>query len=167
MFCRYRHDLYWSLRMRVCRLCMASNSISGEELGLRYGVDCSEMLVKHKGEFFFYHVYGTDDRLMFDKAHKANIQTYLFWLPHLTFLDLPSLFKANLRKKEAAKLLSSVFKRSWLFGWRKFFAKKSKHIDCLLLTLYRNEKKRGDFKFIKRNGSHFSRLIVDYDDSVV
>ena len=44
--CRYRHEPYWSLRMRVCRLCMEANTVSSEELCFKYWVDYSDLILK-------------------------------------------------------------------------------------------------------------------------
>ena len=204
--CRHRHDPYWSLRMRVCRLCMEGNSISGESLSRKYGVDYSDMLIKHKGEFFFYAcasnsiVVSSDDRVSLHGMTKADLElrntSYMFWLPHLrTFLDLPTLYQQQNERRLAAVLLSNVVKRRWSTLQQNIFGTVKAHcsVDCLLLALYRNEKKRiahpistttspggpswafsGSFmgvsKISSRNGeatSHFHRLIVDYEDWVV
>jgi hypothetical protein len=207
--CRHRHDPYWSLRMRVCRLCMEGNSISGELLSRKYGLDYSDMLMKHKGKFFFYACSGSnsivvssDDRVSLHGMTKADIEirntSYMFWLPHLkTFLDLPALYKQQNERRAAAVLLSNVVKRRWGTLQQNIFgtAKAHSSVDCLLLALYRNEKKRlvhpvsavtltsaggarwafpeyymRASKISSRNGeatSHFHRLIVDYEDWVV
>ena len=201
--CRHRHDVYWSLRKRVCRLCMESNSISGELLSRKYGVDYSDMLIKHKGEFFFYtcnNTCGNDDRISAHGMTRAELQlkssTYMFWLPHLkTFLDFPALYQRQNERRQAAVLLSSVVKRRWGVHQQHVFgtSKANYSIDCLLLTLYRNEKKRVThpygaavspggpnwafsdnhakyLKFTSRNQlpvTRFHRLMVDYEDWVV
>ena len=201
--CRHRHDPYWSLRMRVCRLCMEGNSISGELLSRKYGVDYSDLLVKHKGKFFYYSCsVAGDDRVSVQGMTSADVQsrrnTYMFWLPHLkTFLDLPALCQQQSAAKQAAVLLSNALKRRWGTLQRNIFGTDKAHysVDCLLLVLYRNEKKRlmnpehldgpaggsawaftefssrkGTSKFTARNGEPtclFRRLIVDYEDWVV
>ena len=197
--CRHRHDPYWSLRMRVCRLCMEGNTISGELLSRKYGVDYSDMLAKHKGKFFFYATsVASDDRVSIHGMAKSDIQarnsTYMFWLPHLrTFLDLPALCQQQSACRQAAELLSNIIKRRWVTQQRHIYGTVKGHysVDCLLLTMYRNEKKRvantictfaqsgGVYwsfgsgkmpKFTSRNGDSttlFHRLIVDFEDHVV
>jgi hypothetical protein len=198
--CRHRHDLYWSLRMRVCRLCMEANTISGEMLSRKYGVDFSDMLARHKGEFFFFPSGVTnDDRISVHGMNKTDIHTrnttYIFWLPHLRkFLDFQALYQQQNARREAAVLLSNAVKRRWGTLQRNIYGTAKAHfsVDCLLLTLYRNEKKRvtnticnsalpggpnwsfylarGAPKFQARNHasiSYFHRLIVDYEDFVV
>lgn len=197
--CRHRHDLYWSLRMRVCKLCMEGNTISGELLSRKYGVDFSDMLAKHKGKFFFFSTsVANDDRISVHGMTKTDIQvrnsTYMFWLPHLRkFLDLSTLCQQQTARRQAAELLSSVVKRQWGTLQRNIYGTVKAHysVDCLLLTLYRNEKKRlthttynatapggvswsfgcgGVSKFTLRNGeanSLFHRLVVDFEDYVV
>jgi hypothetical protein len=203
--CRYRHEVYWSLRMRVCRLCMEGNTISGEALSRKYGVDYSDMLINHKGKFFFYtgNVTGSDDRVSVNHMTSAELNvrntTYMFWLPHLrTFLDLPALCQKQKDRRNAAVVLSNAVKRRWTTFQRNIFGtKKSNYsVDCLVIALYRNEKKRFTHpygvtvpvggpswsfpdcttkygrpnKFIARNGenlSFFYRLLGDFEDCVV
>lgn len=197
--CRHRHDPYWSLRMRVCRLCMEGNTISGEMLSSKYGVDYSDMLVKHKGKFFFFSTsVANDDRVSVHGMTHSDIQarnsTYMFWLPHLRkFLDLPALCQQQTDRRQAAGLLSSAVKRRWVALQRNIYGTVKSHysVDCLLLNLYRNEKKRlthiicnfsplggiywsfltrGVSKFTLRSGesnSLFNRLVVDFEDSVI
>lgn len=200
--CRHRHEVYWSLRKRVCRLCMENNTISGEALSRKYGVDYSDMLLQHKGKFFFYTCSnpGSDDRVSLHGLNKAELHlknpTYMFWLPHLkTFLDLPSLYKQQNERRQAAILLTIAVKRRWNLSQRHLFAtaKINHSIDCLLHSLYRNEKKRltspfgvvvspggpnWAFNAIKERSSKFTlrnkesvarlnRLMLDYEDCVV
>ncbi len=196
--CRHRHEPYWSLRMRVCRLCMEGNTISGELLSRKYGVDYSDLLVQHKGKFFFFSTnVMNDDRVsvhgMTQKDVHARNNTYLFWLPHLTkFLDLPSLCRQQNDRRQAAVGLSSIIKRRWVTLQRTIYGTVKAHysVDCLLLSLYRNEKRRlintvyspsiggasWSFgsgrvqKFALRNGepnSLYHRLVVDFEDFVV
>jgi hypothetical protein len=200
--CRHRHEMYWSLRKRVCRLCMEGNTISAEALSKKYGVDYSDMLIEHKGKFFFYNCSNStkDDRVSLSGMNRADIQTrpftYMFWLPHLrTFLDLPALYQQQNERRQAAMVLSNAVKRRWGLHQRNIFGtvKINYSVDCLLLVLYRNEKKRvtnpysnsvglggpswsfsdntaKKSKFAVRNGqsnAHFHRLLADYEDSVV
>jgi hypothetical protein len=130
---------------------MENNTISGEALSRKYGVDYSDMLIKHKGEFFFYTCSnsGSDDRASLHGMDRAEVQlkkpTYMFWLPHLRkFLDFPSLYKQQNERRQAAVLLSIAVKRRWNVSQRHLFGtvKSGYSIDCLLNVLYRNEKKR-------------------------
>lgn len=147
--CRYRHEPYWSLRMRVCRLCMENNSISGVMLNKKYGVDFSDLLVKFPGKFFYYNCGGSssDDRMSFHGMSRADLNNtnYAFWLPHLKkLLDFPALYQHQLERKQAGVLLSNAIKRRWLMAQQNLYVtrKASYSIDCLLVSLYRNEKKR-------------------------
>jgi hypothetical protein len=162
--CRHRHELYWSLRMRVCRLCMEANSITGEALSRKYGVDYSDLLCQHKGKFFFYSLSaaGMDDKMSLDSMARADLgvryMTHLLWLPHLrTLLDFDALHKQQILRRLAAKLLSGLAKRQWVTSVRALFYPKKCSIDCLLLELYRNEKKRVFTPYGLRNppGGHY------------
>jgi hypothetical protein len=181
---------------------METNTISGEALGRKYGVDYSDMLTQHKGKFFFYTCTstGSDDRISMHGMSKAELQlknpTYMFWLPHLkTFLDLPSLYRQQNERRQAAVLLTIAVKRRWNVTQRHLFAttKMNYSIDCLLHALYRNEKKRlmnpfgvvvsfggpnwafndnstRPCKFTARNKesvARFNRLMLDYEDWTV
>ena len=149
--CRYRHEPYWSLRMRVCRLCMEGNTISSDLLSTKYGVDHSEMLVQHKGEFFFYpcNTAMSDDRCSLHGMTKHDAlskgSTHMFWLPHLRkFLDFQALFQRQQERRKAAVVLSNAVKKRWMIAQQSLFAAQKSHysIDCLMAVLYRNEKKR-------------------------
>lgn len=204
--CRHRHDPYWSLRMRVCRLCMEANSISGEMLSSKYGVDFSDMLAQHKGKFFFYVCSNScgDDRVSMHGISRFNCYfnmskggTLMFWLPHLRqFLDFPSLYRQQNERTAAATVLSNAVKRRWGLSIRHTYGTDKAHysIDCLVLALLRNEKKRalnsyctniqpggpawafpgpskcGTSKFPARTGMSMAlyyRMLSDYEDWVV
>ena len=149
--CRYRHEPYWSLRMRVCRLCINDNTVTGEVLSRKYGVDYSDMLVKHKGKFFFFNITtsNSDDRVSLHGMTKSDVvsrfSVHMFWLPHLRkFLDFPALYQQQVERRQAAVVLSNAIKRRWNVASRKVFGTVKAHhsIDCLLVALQRNEKKR-------------------------
>lgn len=149
--CRYRHEPYWSLRMRVCRLCMENNTISGELLCRKYGVDFSDIIASHHGKFFFYSCSVTfaEDRVSMHGMAECDVtrkgSTYLFWLPHLRqFLDFPALYQKQQEKKRAAEALGSIVKRRFIQEKQHlYFTRKSHYsIDCLMVVLYRNDKKR-------------------------
>ena len=157
--CRYRHDLYWSLRMRVCRLCMEANTVSSAELFHKYGVDYSDLIVKITGKVFYFTACnsGKDDRVALHSSQGADVGlrnfTYLFWKPHLVnFLDLPALCQQQTCRREAAVTLSVMIQRRWILQQRFDFADKPHNsIDCLLLVLRRNERKRVTHRYGVRN----------------
>lgn len=198
--CRYRHDPYWSLRMRVCRLCMENNTISGVLLSKKFGVDFSELLARFPGKFFFYgcHSYLSDDRVSTHGMSKADLHnsTYIFWMPHLRkLLDFPALYQQQQQKKRAGVVLSNAVKRRWMMAQQNLYVTKkaSYSIDCLLVTLYRNEKKRFEkpygvyvteggptwafpehprknFKITSRTGKglqSYFRMLAEFEDFVV
>ena len=146
---RYRHEPYWSLRMRVCRLCVEANTVSSEELYHKYGVDYSDLLVQVVGKVFVFQAANTgkDDRVGLHCMGIADLRnrafTYLFWVPHLSkLIDLPSLCQQQTARKEAAAVLSGALRRRWILGQRQHFALQDKNraIDCLVLRLKRNER---------------------------
>jgi hypothetical protein len=147
--CRYRHEPYWSLRMRVCRLCMEANTISSDELCHKYGVDYSDLVTEIAGKVFYFTASnsGKDDRVGLHCILSGNGMrnfTYLFWVPHLTrYIDLPALYHRQNMRKKAAKTLSAAIQRRWILHQRNFYAdKKHNSIDCLVLALRRNERRR-------------------------
>jgi hypothetical protein len=146
--CRYRHEPYWSLRMRVCRLCVEANTLSSDELCCKYGVDFSDLVVQLKGRIFFFPLSnsGRDDRLQMHYLSKTQKTfTYLFWKPHLEqFLDLSSLCQKQKQRKQAVQLLCTAIKRRWILHQRSIYAVKMQHysIDCLVLSIRRNERSR-------------------------
>jgi hypothetical protein len=148
---RYRHEVYWSLRMRVCRLCVEANTVSSEELYHKYGVDYSDLLMQVAGRVFMFQVANTgkDDRVGLHCMRVADLRnrafTYLFWVPHLSkLIDLPALCQQQLLRKEAAAVLSAALQQRWILGQRQHFAltDKKRAIDCLVLRLKRNERSR-------------------------
>ena len=202
--CRYRHEPYWSLRMRVCRLCMEGNTVSGDMLCRKYGVDYSDVIAQYHGKIFYYkcRTLFSDDRVSMHCMHERDIThtnstCYLFWLPHLRqFLDLPSLYKTQIERKKAASLLSGIIQRRWIQEQQHVFCtrKSSYSIDCLMVMLYRNDKKRvaqrygsrifcggiewkfpeyprnGVSKVMMRNGmcnTRYYHVLVEFEDWVV
>lgn len=150
--CRYRHELYWSLRMRVCRLCMRANVISGDELSLRYGVDYSDLLVRHKGRFFFFSSVAccvrNDCVPTVDGIHgmmRQSMPVYLFWVPHLkNLVDLPAMYRLQAERRMAVGRLVGAVRRLWVTSLRLTFStsRAGSSIDSLVIELYRNEKRR-------------------------
>lgn len=206
--CRYRHEPYWSLRMRVCRLCMEANTVSSEELCFKYGVDYSDLILKAANKVFYFIAVnsGKDDRVgmhyhhstkwLSAEFHHNRNYLHLFWVPHLrNLLDIPALYQQQKKRKEAAVILSTALQRSYILQQRHIYAnKKHTTIDCLVLIIRRNERKRltnpyglavipggpswsfperprcGHTKFTARNGKPlpvFYRLIESCSDCVV
>jgi hypothetical protein len=149
--CRHRHEIYWSLRMRVCRLCMEANTVSAEELSFKFGVDYSDLITVFARKIFFFAACnsGRDDRVdmryVNSRIHGYRNFTYLFWVPHLkALIDLPALCQQQCIRKRSAALLSAAVQRRWILQQRFVFATAKLHysIDCLVLAIKRNEKKR-------------------------
>ena len=150
--CRFRHDIYWSLRMRVCHLCMAHNTISADALLDKYGLAHGEILTDIAGKVFYYQlrVSLTEDRAEFHGVRRKDLmerrQPYMFWLPHLRQIyDLEALRQGQRDRKAAAARLCAQWKRIWVFRQRVAFAaegQRRRSIDCLLISLYQNEKRR-------------------------
>ncbi len=146
--CRWRHDVYWALRMRVCKLCMAQNSISDSELFDRYGLAYSEIHSAIKGRVFYYQLActATEDRMAHHTARPSDLRDrrtqHMFWLPHLSALfDLESHRRAQEGRRAAAAVLCGYVRKAWVFRLRVTLSG-LKSIDCLLLEAYRNEKRR-------------------------
>jgi len=160
--CRRRHDSYWSLRMRVCKLCMQQNTISSQTLHAKYGVDFTDIASEVAGKvFFFTHsVQVSEDRFAFHNATSLDISNkrllYFFWLPHLQkILDLPALRMQQSQRKEAATKLTAALKRVYIISQRERY--KDRHsVDCVLLSLYKNERKRlaQPYKRFVAKGNH-------------
>jgi len=146
--CRYRHDVYWALGKRVCKLCMAQNSISDSELFERYGLAFSEILPVIKGMVFYYMLASTaqEDRMAFYTTRPQDLLDrrvqHMFWLPHIAALfDLDALREAQVGRRRAASLLCGYVRKAWVFRQRVALSG-LRSIDCLLLEAYKNEKRR-------------------------
>ena len=149
--CRFRHEVYWSLRMRLCKLCVAQNCVSSWELHTAYGLDYATVLRNVAGKVFYFNtvLQQGEDRVAFHAAKPSDLREkrsqLMFWRPHMQRLyDLPSLRVLQTEKRRQALFLCSVVRRRWMRSLRVLFAGKHalKAIDCLLSTAYRNEKKR-------------------------
>ena len=146
--CRRRHEPYWSLRMRVCKLCMAQNTISSQTLFQKYGVDYSDIAADIAGRVFYFNmsVNVVNDRVSFSEALPHEMRNkavqYMFWLPHLSkILDLPTLRMEQLKRREAGSRITAALKRVYIISQRIRF--RDRHsVDCVMLSLYRNEKRR-------------------------
>lgn len=153
--CRFRHDVYWSLGKRVCRLCVADNVVSAHELHATYGLDFS-LIAKDVARRVFYFTATPapkEDRVPATRlgagdAH-ARAAQYLFWRPHLEKLfDLPERRREQERRRLASCQLAARFRRRWvvqLRAWMERYARKS--IDCFLIRLFRNERSRVLFPY--------------------
>jgi hypothetical protein len=180
---------------------MEANSISGDALCNKYGVDYSDILAQQKGQFFFHTccMKIADDRVSLHGVTDSNAKStiLMFWLPHLRrFLDFPALYAQQNERRQAVQLLGSCVRRRWILSVQNQYATRKLHysIDCLVLSLLRNEKKRvlspngvvvprggpawafhemskgGMSKFSSRNQTalaQYHRLLVDYEDWVV
>jgi len=151
--CRWHHEAYWSLGMRVCRLCVSGNVVSGWELLNTYGVHFYDIINEIKGKvFYFMQQCGVaqDKTPAFrvrpvDLAQKLSV--WVFWRPHLErCLDLPALYRQQKAKRAAALLLCAVVRRSRVLGLRREFGHYGRHgrrsFDCLMMALYKEERRR-------------------------
>ena len=146
--CRYRHDVHWSLGRRVCRLCIAGNVVGASELHGTYGLDYSliSKRVARRVWYFSEAPHPGEDKMPWTavKAGDARAPQLLFWRPHLeAIFDLPACRREQARRRDAAGLLASVVRRSWLFRtrvWLEQHARRS--IDCFLVRVNRNERVR-------------------------
>ena len=151
--CRWHHDPYWSLGMRVCKLCMAGNLVSSWELLDRYGVHYSDVARKlgHGRVFYFFQQftvssdhtppYGALPADHFQKRHM-----WVFWRPHLAaVLDLPALYQEQKLRKAAAKFLSAVARRARVWVLRCEYGPggggERKSLDAMLIALNREERR--------------------------
>ena len=145
--CRFRHEVYWALKARVCKLCVAQNSISDCELLETYGLAYSEILPEISTKVFYYQLTASclEDRISMSNTRQLHIaeksQRHMFWLPHISALfDLPALRIAQAERKKAGALLSALARKAWVVQKRVDLCSRS--IDCLLIEAYRNEKRR-------------------------
>lgn len=151
--CRWHHEAYWSLGMRVCRLCMAGNTVTNWELADKYGVHFFDVLRSLGGKVFYFLAaagVGQDRSHPFsvrrsDLVHRRHV--WVFWRPHLeTCLDLPALYREQQDRRAAALLLCAVVRRARVRGLRAEFAGRGRQsrrtVDCLVMALYREERTR-------------------------
>ena len=159
--CRYRHELYWSLGMWVCRLCMAENTVSTRGLWTRYGLTLSDIMGQIAGKVFFFHLssHNSDQRVLYHdvtppqkKGHgwtEKNDGTYtMFWLPHLSkVINLEACHAKHTEKKQAATLLTAGIKLAFVNITRAKYGnipnqRRRSCIHHLMLALQANEKQR-------------------------
>jgi hypothetical protein len=147
--CRFRHDIYWSLGMRVCKLCVAAHSVSAYHMEQEYGLNYVEVAAGARNRIFYYSLAAgpTEDRVAVHAAHPSHVQrkvtSYMFWLPHLkAHHDLPALKLLQGERRRAAAVLAGAVRRRWLQGVRAGLALRSRcSIDCFLVAAYRNERR--------------------------
>lgn len=146
--CRHRHEPYWSLGMRVCKLCMAENSLSAYEMSRDYGLEYTEVAARARHRIWYYSIpMGLgEDRVPFHSVHpshfRAHTQTYMFWRPHLALhYNLPALKSSQRERRRAAEFLVARVRRKWLERVRVDLALHSRcSIDWFLIAAFRNEK---------------------------
>lgn len=157
--CRWHHDPYWSLGMRVCKLCMSNNLMTSWELLDRYGTHYADIskLIGHGRVFYFFHEFGPKQDILpphcaLPSDHINRRCMWVFWRPHLEkLIDLPALYTSQKERKMAAAVLTGVMRRARVFGLRlgvetlenKAGGKKRKwlSVDRLVMELYREERR--------------------------
>lgn len=146
--CRYRHEIYWSLKMRVCKLCVAQNSISDAELFDRYGLAYSEILPRIMGKVFYFQLAcsASEDRIAHHTLRPVDVRNrmshHMFWLPHMRSLfDLEKERRSKEERRRAAEILCGYARKAWIFRQRVALSS-LKSIDCFVFEAYRNEKRR-------------------------
>jgi hypothetical protein len=153
--CRWHHEPFWSLGMRVCKLCMSNNLLTAWDLLDRYGTHYADItgLIGHGRVFYFYHEFGPkQDHLPPHGADRADLahrrSMWVFWRPHLELsLDLPALYAAQKERKRAAAVLTAVARRARVTSLRRGLEntrgeRRWYSTDKLLMELYRDERRR-------------------------
>jgi hypothetical protein len=164
--CRWHHEPYWSLGMRVCKLCMANNLMTSWELLDRYGThyaDISNLIGRGRVFYFFQEFGAKQDSLpphcALPSDHTNRRCMWVFWRPHLEkLIDLPALYRDQKVRKAAAAFLTGVMRRARIFCLRRGVevAEKRKRseggqeeekrwrwlsVDRLVMELYRDERR--------------------------
>ena len=148
--CRHRHDAYWSLGMRVCRLCVADNSVSSWELVSKYGVHYYDIIRDITGKVFYYFLPASlgDPRMPLDGTLSLHVAAkwnlIMFWRPHREkVLDLPALYQEQGRRRGSALLVCALLRRLRVYSLRREHARHAlRSPDCLVLRLFLEEKRR-------------------------
>ena len=156
--CRHRHDAYWSLGMRVCRLCMAEYSISNWELVDKYGVHYYDIIRSITGKVFYFTMQATlgEPRLSFDTVMGSQVigkrPLLMFWRPHLEkLLDLPVLYQEQKQRKASAVLLCAILRRMRVYKLRREHAKHPiRSPDCLVMKLFNEERRRACCPYVSK-----------------
>jgi len=146
--CSKNHQIYWSLGMRICRLCVAQNTMTSWKLFDKYGIHYYDIARQISGKVFYFTSTPvvSEDCIAYHEAryremsHKMSM--FVFWQPHLEkILDLPTLYQEQKVRKAAAQMLCAVMKRTFVMSAR-IRCRKSYSADPLLCCLFRNEKIR-------------------------
>lgn len=150
--CGYRHrnDVYWSLGMRVCRLCFGQNTISSTSLFYDYGIYFYELANDHPDQIFYCQLtpLWNEARIHYSQIKRGELDIrvgrYMIWKPHLdSLVDLPAKYQEQKQRRAAVNLLSSVIKRKWITQLRHRVGSKTRPSAYLLVNeIYTHEKKR-------------------------
>jgi hypothetical protein len=151
---RWHHEPYWSLGLRVCKLCMANNLITSWELLDRYGIHYADIatIFGFGRVFYYYQEFGAkQDRLPPHGALPSDLShrrcMWVFWRPHLErLIDLPALYVEQKARKQAAAFLCGVMRRARALSLRRGVEKgpggrRWYSIDKLVMELYRDERR--------------------------
>jgi hypothetical protein len=148
--CRHRHEAYWSLGMRVCKLCMSENTISNWELVDKYGVHYYDIIRGITGKVFYFCIQATlgESRLPFNTAMDFHVigkrHLLMFWRPHLEkLLDLPKLYQEQKQRKACVVFLCAILRRMRVYNIRREHGKHPlRSGDCLVMKLFQEERRR-------------------------
>jgi hypothetical protein len=150
--CGYRHrnDIYWSLGMRVCKLCFGHNMVSSTSLFYDYGIYLYELINDHPGQIFYCQLapLWNEPRIPYyhlnSRELDIRVSRYMAWKPHLERLvDLPAKYKEQKQRQAAVNLLSSVVKRTWITQLRKRVGAKCRPSAYIMVNeMYMHEKNR-------------------------
>ena len=148
--CRHHHEIYWSLGMRVCRMCVAHNMVSSVSLFFDYGVYFSELINDYPGQIFYCQITPSlkELRIAYHQMKPSELtpraSRYMLWKPHVERLvDLPAKYREQKEKLAAVALISSVVKRTFITSLRLKIGSKSRPSAYnMIVGLYHNEKMR-------------------------
>ena len=156
--CRHRHDVYWSLGMRVCKLCVEDNTVSSWELVSKYGVHYYDIIRDITGKVFYFFLPAvlSEQRMSFHAALGIHMtgkwNLLMFWRPHLErVLDLPALYQEQQRRRVAALLFCALLRRKRVNALRQEHAKHPlRSPDCLVQRLFLEEKRRACAPYVSK-----------------
>jgi hypothetical protein len=150
--CGYRHrnDIYWSLGMRVCKLCFGQNTISSSSLFYDYGIYFYELVNDHPGQMFYCLMapLWNEARVHYGQMKRGEldirVSRYMVWRPHVEKLvDLPAKYQEQKKRRAAVNLLSSVLKRTWITQLRRKVGSKTRPSAYMMVNeIYAHEKRR-------------------------
>jgi hypothetical protein len=152
---RHRHDIVWGLGMRVCKLCVAANSISAVSLFYDYGIHFMDFIRNHYSNVFYFELNTHENGNILsyydmpgfkDSGLLSNYKgtMKMVWLPHLRqCMNLQETRESHAERKHAAQYLTSLVRRRYLLNFRERMARRKRpSIDGILIFLNMNEKKR-------------------------